>query len=72
MQITQEDVAMLVKVTDELKKSSSTSRLAGDARVAGKRLKLRAQLKEFVVKLTLRREELANERDDAILEKPFA
>ena len=72
MKITQENVAMLVKCSDELKKASSTSRMAGDARVAGKRLKLRSELKVFIAKLTLRREELANERDDAILAKPFS
>jgi hypothetical protein len=72
MKITAEDIAMLVKITDELKKASSTARGTGDVRVAGKRLKLRSQLKLYITKLNLRQQELANERDNAILEKPFA
>jgi hypothetical protein len=72
MKITAEDIAMLVKITDELKKASSTARGAGDDRVAGKRLKLRSQLKLYITKLNLRQQELANERDNAILAKPFS
>jgi hypothetical protein len=72
MKITQEDVAMLVRITDELKFAATQSRNSGDGRVAGRRMGLRTQLKEFVVKLELRRSELSKESDAKLVEQPFA